>query len=342
MISLLLTALWASQDPEIGPLVDQLGDPSPEIRERACDLLESRRVVAVPVLQAALRHSDLEIRRRAKDILFRLEPSLFLEELKEAQRPARPECPIEDLPSGPDRGFADTGRFRFERKFWMERGVITGTVLTTTWASQHGTALHWTVDAVLAGCEIGVERCPIHSPGVLFVPGEVTDPCQVRIKGTRGWACRVPVTFRNPMEGEARRVGPYTITLQWPDLLLTSEQGLPADETPPISFGESIDCRLKPGRTKPTPAAIPEQEPGDEPALFFPEPRPASDSGAAWCGCPSPGKDPKPEPDVARGRLVRIRPGRWKDCPLADLASISLVFLLPVVEPFEVMSPPLK
>jgi hypothetical protein len=341
MIPLLLTLLLATQDVDLDRHVEELGDPSPVVRERAGDLLESKGAGVVPVLQAAMRHADLEIRSRAREILFRLEPSLFLEELKEVQRPPPPKTLVEDPTPGPDRRFAEDGRFRFERKLWMEKGLITGTVLTTTWAPQAEVALFWTVDAVLSGCEIPVERCPVHSPTLLFVPGEVTDPCQVRIKGTRGWTCKVPVTFRNPAQGQARRVGPYTITLQWPDLLLTSKQGIPVDATAPFLFGSSVDCRLKPGRTEPSRAPILEEDGSDDPTLFFPEAPTVSHSGTTWCGCPSPRKDPSPEAEVGRWQRVRVRPGRWKGCPLEDLGSISLVFPLPVVEPFEVTSPPL-
>jgi hypothetical protein len=252
MLRLLLTALLAPQNADLDRLVEDLGAESLEVRERATDLLESRGAAVTPTLQTALRHDDLEVRCRARDILFRLEPSFLLEELKKSQRPAQTPLLAEPRDDGPDRRRVEVGIFRFERRFWMEKGIVTGTILTTTWEPPGEASVRWTAEAVLAGCEIPVERCSLHSPHLLFVPAETTDPCRIRISGTRSWTCRVPVTFRNPKMGDVRRIGPYTVTLQWPSLRVSADPGMRADGIMPSFFGEAVDCRLKSGRTGPT------------------------------------------------------------------------------------------
>jgi hypothetical protein len=342
MIAILLAVLL--QDTDVDRLVEKLGDDSPEVRARAIDDLERRKSAAVPALIRARNHSELEIRSHVEDILFRLEPSLFLEALLEKQRPPKtgllPEPHESWGPTIPMEG----GWFWFRRKLWVDRRVVLGSVITTAWERSGGDArwdLTWTVAAVTVGCEVPVERCALHSPGMVYISEDCTDPVCITIRGTRRWSCEVPVTFRFPANGDRRRVGPYTLTLDWPFIEVVGTDAGPVRSLINCLPQEQIRCKPVRGRSF-TPPPAPDMTLPEDPPVVFAEARPDSPAAGGWCGCRTPRKPAAEQPTGGTLRRARLGVGAWKTCPLEDLESITVGFRLPIEEPFEVTSPPLE
>jgi len=338
MIPLLLALLL--QDPDLDRLIRRLGDPSADARSRATDDLERKGPDIVPALQKALEDADPEVRDRAKDILFRLEPTLFLDPIIKAQRPPKA------LPPGPGRSWGtpaiiNGGWFNFGRLWWMEKWQIQGTVINTTWHLATDGDVRWDVVAVTNGCEIPFLRCPVHSPGKIYIDGDCSDPVTVKIRGVRRWLCDVPVTFRFPKKGDLRRVGPYTVTVDWPFLVVAARDDAPSlarTDYPPVN---DLKCNVRPGMgfEPELPAPEAREAPGDEPAILFPEPR--EPGPARWCGCPEP-PGPRAAGGDARGlRNLRLSVGPWKRASLEIVDEIALNFKLPLEEPFEASSAPL-
>src|SRR5882672_153886 len=272
MLPLLFALLL--QDADLETLVRRLGDSSADLRTQAADQIEARGPGVAPALQKALDDADREVRDRAKDILFRLEPTLFLDDLIKTQRPLKLQ-----LPTVPHRFWGtppviDGGWFVLGRRIWTEKGVVTGTVINTDWWPQMSGEVSWDVVSITSGCEIPVLRCRVHGPSRIFVPAECTDPVTVRIRGVRRWVCDVPVTFRFPKQGEQRRVGPYTVTLNWPSLeIVAGENG---------SGAAGIRSGSTP-RPRPREACAGS---GERQARGRRRPWTSSPRSGSWCTCP--------------------------------------------------------
>jgi hypothetical protein len=68
----------ASTPPEMARLVDQLGDPDFQQRQRATEALRRQGVNALPALRAALEHPDPEVRHRVQELVPALETAVLL------------------------------------------------------------------------------------------------------------------------------------------------------------------------------------------------------------------------------------------------------------------------
>jgi len=277
---LLLLLLIPAQDPTEDDLLRELGDSDPAIRDRATDTLEGKGSAAIETLKRAARDPDLEIRSRAGEILRRLEPSLFLDDLLKSERARKFPAPPKLHPSWANATVIDGGWFSFERKLWVSKGVLQGQVLTTLLGGRSNCEFQWTIASVLAGCNVAVERCADHSPRLVYLSADCSDSVVVRIEGIRSWTCEVPVTFRLPINGAQRRVGPFRLTVDWPYIEVTSETPVRADLISAALIPAEISCLFKPGRRAGPPARI-LGTPDDEPAIFFPE---AVERAQAWCG----------------------------------------------------------
>ena len=143
----------------------------------------------------------------------------------------------------------------------------------------------------------------------------------------------MPVEIKKPTKGASVRVGPYTITVDWPDLVVHSDAPVLQSTFFKVLRAGEIDCRLRVDHE-------PTEKLGlvlDEPAIFFPE---ALEGDTVWCGCRE--KVDRKAATRPTTQEVRFASGTYKHVELKDIAAISFPFHLPVEEPFEVTSPPLK
>lgn len=326
----LLACLLLAQEPD---LVEQLGDPDIGVRERAAAALAAQGSAAREKLTAARKHADPEVRSRAYDLLCRFDPDLALERLKNSQRWLHMTLVAGRSGTPADAADVDGARFRFSRRPWAPKGEVLGTIVETGLEPSLRGQVLWSLVSVDGDAPLAVETCALHSPGRVYIPGPAPGKIVVRLKGTRHWRCEVPVEFKNPQDGDQKTVGGYTLTLKWPELRVASERPVLQTELSASVDASEIRGELRPGReprrfggrvTLVATAACG----GDE------RPNPA------WCGC-----EEKPYPGARQAPATmtefHVHAGLM-GASFDDYSSVTLPFHLPVEEPFEVTSPPLK
>jgi len=314
-------------------MVEQLGDADPQVREAGSRALEGIGVDALGTLHRATEHPDPEIRTRATALIRRIDHSSIAGPLAFVQRPRKMRFIAPPQPPGKDAAVIEGGFFQFERSRWTVDGQAAGSVLRTRLTTLLDGHIEWSF------VDLEAERCAVHSPDAVFFRGDGAIPRSVRIKGTRRWLCDVPVVFSNPVEGDSRRIGPYTLTIHWPNIEVKAEGGLPPPLIDKMLRTSEIRPHLQQGRERGKGRTIP--GPDDEPAIFFPEAREQDPAPAVWCGCAGePDRRTTPPAWVGWKRKVVIP--EWTANPLFHYDSIELIFHLPIDEHFEVISPPLN
>jgi len=335
---LLVLALLPSQEDDPRALVRRLGDDDVAARDRAGRALEAHGMASINILSRALEDPDLEIRSRAAVLVDRIDPSYAFASRVLAQREHKLNVVAVRSP-GEDAAATDGAVFVFERRRWIEGGKTIGGVLRTSAYSSLDGEITWSVASAHSTREFRVETCSTHSPEIVFLRGEGTDPCTVVLKGTRRWLCDVPVHFVAPVEGDRRRIGKFTVTVEWPHVVLRCD-----DPQPPSLVTRMLqdwDIRAK-GATPRAWLEAP-SPPDIEPAIFFPEAKESEyseEAQRAWCGCGGRPARLELPPATSRKREVRI-PGKGIR-GLHEIAELSLVLHVPVEEPFELTSPPLE
>lgn len=317
-------------DPQL--LIEQLGDDDPAVRDRAAKALSALGDAALGPLQEATDHPDAEIRIRASTLLREIDHTILLRSISLAQRPRK----VRFFATDRDNAVAmDGGTFLFERRPWIVEGEPRGSVIRTRLERHLDGEIEWRVAAVRKDGGLPIETCADHSPAQIYVPALAGRRGRVVIKGVRRWLCDVPVVFRDPAEGDRRRIGPFTLILQWPEIVLECDKDFSPGLVTMMLDVRNIQARPYPDRPPPQQQQL--LLPTDEPAIFFPEEQEVA--GKAWCGCAEPSRSELP-PATSRKRRVTI-PVRGSYL-LHHLESISVHFRIPVEEPFEVESPPLK
>src|SRR5581483_3127197 len=156
-------------------------------------------------LLQARRHRDPEIRARAFDLLCRFDRDLALERLKNAQRGRKLSfLAAAQTDPPPNTAATDGARFWFSRRPWAPAGEVLGTIIETIEESYLEGSMRWSVAGVRGNAEVRIETCAIHSPRLVYVPGVPPDGLVVTLRGTRQWRCDVPVTFRDPADGDTQ------------------------------------------------------------------------------------------------------------------------------------------
>jgi hypothetical protein len=330
---LLLLTVLAFQDDEAERLIRQLGDSDPALREQATVSLAARGEAARETLTRGRDNPDPEIRSRCATLLLRMDQAITLGGLEKAQRPLKLKllaADVKELQGG--MAVTDGALFSFQRRPWAPKGVVLGTIFETTIDPKLQGEIEWSVGAVRGGKEVSVETCSYHSPRLVYVPGAPPAEAAVTLKGTRRWYCDVPVEFKNPEEGLTRRVGPFSVTVQWPSIAIHSDKDLSDAVLRQVLKDADIRCTLKENR-------------GTGGGGRFtcvrgcglrPAPRTPS-----WCGCDvKPAKIERDPPSTFQDLLVPST--SWGKYSLDDFESISLTVHKPVEEPFEVTSPALR
>jgi hypothetical protein len=336
-LTLLLAFLLPLQEPDRRDLIRQLGDLSPSVRDKASAMLEAQGDAALPELRRALLDADPEIRCRAGALVdLRTQEETFARLCRE-QRAAKlrlAELLLEyEYPPGQVVDI-DGVRFTFARRPWAPDGEIRGTIFETDAARAPGVNLQWSVTSIRDGRELPIETCAWHSPRLVYVPNRVPEASQVRIRGVRRWACDVPMRFESPSDGQARRFAGYTVTIQWPEIVVCADRPLEESAMDKVLTDQDVRCKIRPGR---------------EDGLFV-----CFGIGGwghsrcggrvkelAWCGCVGwPAQEPR-EPE-STSRETRARQPTVERYGLDAIESIELTLHLPIEETFEVTSPPLE
>jgi hypothetical protein len=335
---LLVFGLLAPQEENLRGVVRRLGDDDATARDRAGLALEKRGMASLDALEEALKDPDLEIRSRAAILVDRIDPSYFLASRIHAQRKRKLRANPGLVPHEEAKASTEGAEFGFQRSRWIEGGKTLGTLIRTRPMPHLDGEITWSVASIRSNRELQVETCSTHSPRIVLIADDIPGPCTVTLKGVRRWLCDIPVRFNAPKEGDCKRIGRFTLTLEWPQVTLRCDDPLPPSLVTLMLQSGDIHHRL-PGPPPIDSAEI--AQPSDEPAIFFPEAREEGERAkTAWCGCPlRPARSELP-PATSQKRWIRIDTDDIRE--LRELAELSLTLHVPVEEPFEVTSPPLE
>ncbi|HVE41598.1 MAG TPA: hypothetical protein VNM14_17025 [Planctomycetota bacterium] len=334
----LVLALLSPQEDDLRGLVRRLGDEDVATRDRAGRVLEQRGKASIEPLTEVLDDPDLELRSRAAVLVDRIDPSYFLASRIVAQRKRNLHRYPGSRLSEESQVSTDGVEFGFERRRWIEGGKTLGTVLRSSVATHFSGEITWSVTSVRSTRELRFDTCSTHSPGVVFVPGDHKEPFTVTLKGVRRWLCDVPIRFHAPKEGDTRRVGRFTVTLQWPDVVLRCDDPLSPSLVTQMLQRHDIQGPAAEAFERPLHEVA---QPNDDPVIFFPEAREVEEvSEKVWCGCSTKPSRSELPAATSQKRWVRIAGDDIRG--LHEFAEVSLTLHVPVEEPFEVTSPPLE
>jgi hypothetical protein len=333
MLRLLLLAVLLAPQDDVDDLLRRLGDADAAVREKASAALASRGDAARAALEKARTSQDPEIRARATAVLMSIDPAFYLSCQQKTQRPLKFMLLADAKNDSPDTcSITDGARFSFSRRAWAPDGQSLGTVFEIQMEPCLQGTIEWSVAGV-RGSAAGVETCDVHSPRLVYLPGPAPANAVVLVKGLRRWTCDLPLEFKDPADGQTKRLGPFGVSLAWPCVVVEADAPVKAPVLNQILKPEDIRYTLKPsvnrfgGRQN---FVVRIGCGGVRPGTTVP---------AAWCGCD--GKPTKlvrtPDPML---QTLKVSPSGRP--PLEDLESISLMLHLPVEEPFEVTSPPLR
>src|SRR4030095_5767558 len=94
------------------------------------------------------------------------------------------------------------------------------------------------------------ETCAIHSPRRVYVAAtELAEP-RVLIKGTRLWFCPTPIDFKQPKDGDSRRIGAFQVVLEYPSLRVRCDNALERPLLERTLSTKDIQVHVKRGREK--------------------------------------------------------------------------------------------
>ena len=123
-------------------------------------------------------------------------------------------------PYGGRRIAVDGVTFHFLLERWPS-----GTVFVTKGIEHLVGRLSWDVSAIKRGDEsLPLQRCGIHSPAKVLVPIQDLKGARVVISATRTWNYYKTLMFKSPKQGERKRAGPFLIQVDWPRLVVLSDQ----------------------------------------------------------------------------------------------------------------------
>lgn len=228
--------------------------------------------------------------------------------------------------------YVDGGAFTFERNAWAPKGETLGFVLRTQALRDLEGDLEWDVAKVRTPDERRFQTCAIHSPGAVYVEDPALPEAAVTIRGLRRWYCETPIEFRDPVGEGSVRVGAFLIAVDWPRMVVRSDQPIPKAVLSKTLSKQDITVKIKPEHER-----------------RFGVKRVVSRGGGgwscdckdrAWCGCClAHGADGRrsDSPPATRHEVKMLSP-----CASSEIESISIRFHKPVEERFEVTSPALK
>ena len=332
MAWILLACLAVPQEGAIDRLVRDLGDAEPAVREEATRKLERLGSRPLEALRRARSSADAEIRARVAPLILHAEREAAQEEREKAARPKQLNLLAADQKEiPPGVAISDGVRFTIKRRPWAGKGVILETKAEGLLEGDYT----WDVAGVATDRALEVERCTIHSPQLVYIPGALPPEARLTLRGQRRWYCDTPIEFKEPKAGDAWRSGPVEVVVRWPELVVRVDVPMPAAALKKTLSWRDIRVTLK------------VEDPGD--AGFgvmsgggggrYGERLAGKDVERAWCGCVGrPAVERPPVPTMAAEHVVKSF--RAEKEPLSNIDSIRLSFRKPIEELFEVSALP--
>lgn len=308
--------------------VERLGDPDPAVRDGAAR--ELRKTRPLEALRRAKNHPDPEVRGRAAALVAQIELEIAQEEREKEQRPKAMNRLAADQKPGPGLAITDGARFTVTRRAWPAGG----TVFETRAERFLDGDLEWDVAGVNGA---PVERCTLHSPGRVYLPGPAPEAPELTVKGVRRWRCETPIEFKEPRPGVSWRSGPVEVAVVWPTIVVRMDAPVPEAFLTGTLDGSDVKVRLR----APANSLGVIGGGGGGGGRYGGRLGGKKTDVLAWCGCVGKPSEEKREPTkTAREHVVRLP--AYEDEPLEKVASITIAFRKPIEEPFEIVSSPVE
>jgi hypothetical protein len=322
LVALLIPSAVQDTDEQISKLILQLSSDSAEVRAKAEAALVALGPKAIPALRKA--------GAPGRGVLAEIE-RLEIEKTKDAENRKK------FFPYWDSRGeIQNTYRFeveggRYKAAVYEDKG---GLALYTAFHA-YPTEFDFDVVHVLDsnGKPLEIERCAVCSPTWVHV--KTGGPVKVKYAGVRRWFSEYDVAFENPKEGDQKRIGDFTLTVRWPEVIIASSRAW--SNTAPFKLISAFVFENKDPEKTPKPAG---GGGGGRYGGKFPP------KHTSWCMCeggPKPPKKAEPLPPFAHavGYLYADMKGLVMP-ELKDVARIQLTFQKPVEERFESETKELK
>lgn len=243
-------------------------------------------------------------------------------------------CRLDPLPSDSVFQFTDGVSFNFQLLSFESDGTRVGYVVKTRTEQSFEGLSYWTIKRITAkGKAVAIETCAEHSPDKVFIRQPEPPTFDVVVTGIRWWYADLSMSISDPAEGMRRRVGSFEIELQWPKIIIRSDQPVPEDVLKKcISFGD-IRCVVREG------IELPRYGGRLGGKRLNGQKRP---QGTSWCTCKDGPRPGEPKAPPATREYPYEFTGKESTLKVTDLKEIALRFHWPVEEKFELTSPPLK
>jgi hypothetical protein len=324
-----LAGRFLVQDPpEWERLISSLGSESAEHRQKAEDRLIELGPQVLPALRKAAAGSDPEVCARARSAIEDIERVEHerQQDLLEKQRlydKFRNE-PMKKQEEAPGALLTGAARFDFSVKPFQK-----GLVLSTfPWNYLYLEGRWEDISFDLAdvkdqsGRTLELERCGRCSPQWILVK-DTAGPLRVHLRGTQLWFSTYAVEFKEPKNGDQRKVGDFSIRVDWPLLKVSCRKSWPKEIMAKV--GTSFSVEVKEGLRPPAGAVQ-----GGGRGFGFK----SSTSPKWWCHCeggPVP-VVPKPKPELVQ----KLEVGGGEGYRLDQISSISYTFYKPIEESIDV------
>ena len=337
-----LATLLAQDSPEIERLLTELGHERIEVREKAHARLVEIGSPALAALRRILESSTGEVQARVRTIigdLDRVEAEQARDE--DMKRRTVKRCRREDREfeaAWEQQGLgkqirSETAWFSFGGWIFKEHHALHATVRSNlrSVGLEPGPVdggIEWDVIGAvdMDGKELPIERCGKCSPGRLLIKN-THGPFKAKVRGTHLWFNPYPLEFADPKNGDTRKVGDFTIVVDWPVLRITSRSGRTREVLK--ATGTRFSIEGKPG----VDIGI-----RDEMVIGGGGGGGFRSGSNIWCGCDTPAPAvAKPAPERFRESKAECRDtvGFFERPKLDQVAKILFVFNKPIEEPIE-------
>lgn len=233
-----LVALLGAQDPsEPDRLVGELGSQSAPAREKAENRLVELGEKAIPALKKAAAGADPEVRARATAALEDIdrlagERKHDQEVRAELQKKSGMAEEREKKQGFWQLAWTGGAVFRFSVLPW-KGGLVLSTHFRNYLAERPEEGLS-DLRFDVAGAsdkdakELGIDRCGLCSPFDVYVR-ETSGPIKVHLKGVHRWWSLTKLEFPDPKQGDRKKVGDFTVEIDWPTIKVTSRKPYPKE-----------------------------------------------------------------------------------------------------------------
>jgi hypothetical protein len=328
LLGLALLSLAGRQGaPDIDRLIAALGSESIEARQKAEDRLVDLGVDALPALRKAAAGQDQEVRARAQSAIGeidRIERERRIDAAEKDRLLTEWRKDHEKERKDPGSVFVGATQFEISAKKAFRTGLVLHTFATNCLYVQS----RWErpiFDVVSvedqSGKKLELERCGRCSPRTILVK-ETTGPLKVHIQGVHRWYCAYKLEFKDPKNGDEKKVGDFTIRVEWPVLKVTSRRGWPKAVIAKV--GNSFTFDVKKGVIQPMWGGFGGGTGGGVSGSFSPN---------WWCACEG---GPVPVVEKPKPELVRtLEATGGSGYGLEQVTDIYYTFYKPIEDPLD-------